>query len=190
MSEVIIGILSFSALIFIYAVLYKRYCIDRLREKLFEIRSKLFDLASSDAKEFHFNHSLYISFENALNGSITVATETNLIELFVASSYIRKNKIEFQNTLSSNLNTFKGYCNNVELTHQIVSLKKDYELAILKYLWISSAFLGTALVLSLLIKHFLKFSKNISKKDIKSAFDIPITEFENQAQNVSFGIAA
>jgi hypothetical protein len=190
MGETIIGLLSITIIIFIYTILWKKYCVDNFRENLFEIRSNLFNLACSGAKGFNFNHSLYISFENALNGSIKVATEVSLLELLPVTYFIKKNKISLENTLATNLLMFKSYCDNTKLISTIDELKKNYDNAIIKYLWGSSVFVGTSLISILFIKHALKSKRIKLTHNLKYAFDIPVSEFENQAQNIIYPIAA
>lgn len=62
--------------------------------------------------------------------------------------------------------------------------------AIMQYLLGSSVIVGSLLVSILFIKQVFKNNRNKLGNNLKEAFHVPITEFENQAQNMVYAAAA
>lgn len=65
------AIVSIALLWWFYVGEYRRYRVDLLRDRLFAIRQRLFDLAVSD--EIQFDHPAYGMTRNFLNGMIFMA---------------------------------------------------------------------------------------------------------------------
>lgn len=77
--SVIVFLISFVALWWFYFTVYRDYRIDLLRQRLFEIRDRLFDLTEETDLEFH--HPVYGLSRDLLNGYIRFTPSLSAITL-------------------------------------------------------------------------------------------------------------
>ena len=77
------AILSLVALWIAFDAGYRPYRVSRLRNRLFELRSSLFELAREGGFERGFSDPVYVRCRQALNSYIRYAHQFNLFRMFV-----------------------------------------------------------------------------------------------------------
>ncbi|HET9101160.1 MAG TPA: hypothetical protein VFN62_12265 [Acidobacteriaceae bacterium] len=82
LNEFAIGMAGLIALWVLWFLLIKEQRVDMFREKLFELRDQLFDIAADG--DLAYNHDAYTELRMLLNGMLRYAHRINLIGLVIA----------------------------------------------------------------------------------------------------------
>lgn len=133
-------------------ILWKRYQLDKFRDKLFFLRANLFDLAYKN-EDFKYDSKLYTNFEVLLNGSIRYAYRISILDYiyFILFLRFKYKKLLVNSKFDS---TYDQYIENIQsekTKNKLNSLKKKYEVAIVDYLIFSSSILTLLFIITFII---------------------------------------
>jgi hypothetical protein len=76
-------VISLAGLWVLWAFLYRDYCVDSFRQRMFALRDSLFDFAANEDTDLDFSDSAYGQLRSTLNGFIRFGHRVSLIQ-FVA----------------------------------------------------------------------------------------------------------
>lgn len=144
MSPTILTLINFVAILLFWNIFWRKFQICRFRDKMFEIRGRLFDVAINNP-ELSFQSELYARFESMLNGSARFAYRIGFIDYLYFSVFLRprykqlKSTKEFEEFFGDAISRISN-----ENTRQVLlKIKKDYEFAVVDLLTFSSLVLST-----------------------------------------------
>lgn len=112
--------LAVSLLLFIlfWQIVWKDFALDLFRQRLFDIRSELFDLSRKNPDKFTFNSPAYIEFESLINGMIRFGHDFNFFRVLLFYFFDRKLKKKGFSIIDS----------TVEATREKVDLINDRQI--------------------------------------------------------------
>ena len=150
-------ILGLAVIWWMFVCLWQRFCLDRLRENLFELRDRLFDLG--DEGKVKFENRAYTHLRTLINNSIRHGhTHSFLGTLFLLVSlwknrYFNKTSNDLENGWKASLAV-----QDPEVAEQLKELKLEYHKIILTHYMSTSALfwvvsLGLGFVLLFLMLH-------------------------------------
>lgn len=114
LAEFIIALIFFTGSLCIFYGPWQTQCVDQARERLFELRDKVFDLALNG--ELDFNSTEYKDIRRSIERNIRFAHELTIFRFLLISSYIQMQSQSEQNTLQLTLENIQN-----EATRQKVS---------------------------------------------------------------------
>lgn len=145
MSHLILTSVNLIAILLFWNLFWRRSQVCRFRDRMFEIRGKLFDVAINNP-EFSFKSELYLRFEAMLNGTARYAYRIGFVDYLYFSLFLKKHYEEaeipskFDEDFKSNL----GRINDEKTKNILIEIKKEYETAVVKLLTFSSLVLSAA----------------------------------------------
>ena len=159
---------------------------DNLRSGLFEIRHKLFMLASTN-EGLNYDDKLYREFELLLNGTIRYAYKINFLETCVISKVRRKKYPYAKCELSlekKNEKFKKNHYEKIELIQEIEVLKNKMNYEVVTYL-LKTSFIFTSYFIVNVFKSITKglFKKNQVMENTVRKNGAIFREFESAARN-------
>jgi len=192
MNETIMTLFSILIFIFVWRVFWKKLMIDRLRNRLFELRAELFDYTVNN-KDLSFGDNAYKNVEILLNGTIYKAPEISLLNTIIFQNLVTANypghKVEHGFVVDLN-NSTKSIKNKTVKKH-LNKILSDYKKEVTVYLVFSSliiTFIATITVLFYIIKELFAmiFDKGLSlaarvKKRISKSFEKTLIIVEDQS---------
>jgi hypothetical protein len=176
MTHYAIAIISLTSLAILWAFLfwlYKDFCVDSFRQKVFALRDELFDAACH--KQIPFDHKAYGRLRVTMNGAIRFAHELSLAHfLFVVLRH------------HSSMNNTYGY--NAKLSEEMkdlsdekkeifYSFQKKFSVLLLKHIFVSSPLFLLTLI--------LPFISYVCFRDLAAwllkKFSVPLEEMQSVA---------
>lgn len=83
------SVISLAGLAWLLLWLWRDYCIDAYRQRLFALRDELFDLASASAHGLSFPSPAYAQLRATLNGLIRFSSKVDLVAIGILSLRMR-----------------------------------------------------------------------------------------------------
>ena len=187
-AKILISLLFFMVL---WQAFWRRLCLDYFRDKIFELRGNLFDLAL-DNKAFSFQSPAYRNIENLLNGTIRNGHTIGILQIFIFD-ILKKLKFSKQRIMPVFvLNLLKSIhdIKNPEVKTSLKRILSKYEKYLMFYLVFSSLPMTIFFIVIMfyyVIKEFFSFLFNrikfvfTIKNNLKTLFKNIFREFEDQA---------
>lgn len=139
---------------------HNKLSMTNYRDRLFNIRFKLFMLPQEHPEHIKYDSELYRHFERTINNHIRFAHKASLLDLLIFSRYLKKNEIVLDNVKEEKLLLTTR---NSELIKEIENIKKELSDALLSY------FFKTSIVFYLITLYNIF---NASRKILSGKIDI------------------
>lgn len=135
MDTAVVGFVLLGVLWVVWHFLWKDYALDALREDLFAVRNRLFDIAHEKQSAL-FSNSLYVTFEKIINNAIRHGHRLSFFGaiLFGVSAKIAYPKYKIKSRIQGEYENLDSSIHDRELKESIITLKRDFEITIVRYL--------------------------------------------------------
>jgi hypothetical protein len=98
------SLISVAGLLFVVLWLWRDYCEDRYRARLFMLRERLFDLAADGAGGLSFDAAGYGRLRTTINGQIRFASQVDIIGMVIGALVMNKLSLRLSRDFESEWN--------------------------------------------------------------------------------------
>lgn len=173
--EIIVFVLSATALWYGIFWLYRDHTVEQFRQRLFELRSRLFDEAANGV--IPFNHPSYVLLRSAINGFLRFGHRISLFELFIGDKLVAsKNKVSFNYTFTKSLESLDLVTADKLNKYRV----RMIELVVIQAIAASPVFLVVVISYLIPISFFIVIKYKILKL-CSNFFSKPIDALESEA---------
>jgi len=183
-------------LFIIFRILWRRYAVDRFREKLFGLRDVLFDLALKK-KNLNFESEQYQKIEDIINKTIRYAHNISLLDIIIFRILLKKRNIDIESYETNYIKEISRLINKLNddlIKKELEDIMNKYERAIIEYISIRSILFAITIISTAILIFIYTIIKkkllrgynnekplNTVKRIIKNNFRKPVNDIEYQA---------